>query len=164
MRSIRVAPFGARSRRVKSRRPDFVTLDVVQTCRVGRCAFAGHYRSSYSFFSPLGAIEQDYGHLNVLPTTEPTELSVTISGPSEIQPEAVCTWSASATGGQAPYQFSWYNDGIPVGAGPYYTGGKDPASQSDHFTLRVDATDSGSGEGSATLVVYEDAQAMQCMQ
>jgi len=47
-----------------------------------------------------------------------------------------------------------------VGSGRYYTGGKDPDSLSDHFTLRVAV--SGGGVGSSTITVYEDESARMC--
>lgn len=127
---------------------------------------AGHnIPGHFSWFSAYGSIVTEFGWLDVLPPSgPPTQLSVTISGPAQIQPGAACMWQASADAGEPPYQFSWYNDGLPVGTGPYFIGGKDPGGLLDHFTLRVDATDSGTGAGDTTLVVYESPSAPACFQ
>ena len=92
----------------------------------------------------------------------PVPVEVSISGPTEIQPEAICSWEAVVepppAGGN--YTYDWYNDGIHRGSGRYYTGGKDPGSMRDWFTLRVDV--SGHGGGSSTIRVYEDESARMC--
>jgi hypothetical protein len=120
----------------------------------------------FSWFSPIGGIVTDLGGpiSFTLPPPPPTELSVAISGPTQIRPGAVCTWQANVSGGAPPYHYSWYNDGIGVGTQQWYTGGKNPGNQTDHFTLRVDVTDSGTGVGSATLVAYENPSAPICVQ
>lgn len=90
----------------------------------------------------------------------PVQVEVSISGPTEIQPEAICSWEAVVEPPGGNYTYAWYNDGIYGGSGRYYTGGKDPNSMRDWFRLRVDV--SGHDGGSSTIRVYEDESARMC--
>lgn len=92
------------------------------------------------------------------------ELDVSINGPTQIQPGTTCSWSAVAEPPPMNPSYGWYNDGVPAGGAQYYTGGKDPGSLSDHFTLRVDVTGSDNSTGSATITVYETPGAPMCFQ
>jgi len=44
-----------------------------------------------------------------------TPLSVSISGPSHVRTNVTCTWTASVSGGTAPYTYDWVG-----GYGGYY--------------------------------------------
>lgn len=44
-----------------------------------------------------------------------TPLSVSISGPSRVRTNVTCTWTASVSGGTAPYTYQWLG-----GYGGYY--------------------------------------------
>ncbi|HEX7239606.1 MAG TPA: S8 family serine peptidase, partial [Longimicrobiaceae bacterium] len=49
-------------------------------------------------------------------------LSVSIGGPATVAPYSSATWTASGSGGTAPYSYTWYRDGVVVGTGATYTG------------------------------------------
>lgn len=97
--------------------------------------------------------------LGVVPPTPP---SVSIDGPTQIQPGATCTWQALASGGAPPYAYSWTNNGALAGTGEYYTGSKDPGNTNSYFTLRVTVTDAASASNYHEITVYENSSAMIC--
>ena len=96
------------------------------------------------------------------PPPPPPTLNVSISGPTQIQPGATCTWDAVLGNGTAPYSYTWYNDNMQVGSGPEYTGSKDPGNLGDHFPIRVHVTDATNAWGETTIVVYENSAAQMC--
>jgi subtilisin family serine protease len=97
-------------------------------------------------------------------TVAPPPPTVSISGPTLIQPGATCTWDAIVTNGTPPFSYLWSGQVQPWGTtGPSYTGGKDPAQSSNSFTLRVDVTDSANGTGWASITVTEDPSAPPCI-
>ncbi len=113
----------------------------------------------------LGGISQDFDGLLTYyyaPPPPPPPVDVTILGPTQIRPEAICSWQAVVDPPGGTYTYNWYNDGIPRGTGAYYLGGKDPGNLTNRFTLRVDV--SGDGAGSETITVYENPSARACFQ
>lgn len=88
--------------------------------------------------------------------------SVSISGPTQIEPGATCTWYANVSDGTAPYGYQWTNNDAPVGTSYYYTGSKDPGSFASSFRVKVVVTDAGGRQGSYEITVYEDSSAGLC--
>ncbi|HEV2735482.1 MAG TPA: S8 family serine peptidase [Longimicrobiaceae bacterium] len=81
--------------------------------------------------------------------TYTTPLSVYISGPTNVEPYTYGTWSASSTGGTAPYSYTWYRDGAVVGTGATYTGYVEDGG----MQLQVNATDAAGGTATRSLWV-----------
>jgi len=141
---------------------DSVTLAGVHNGDNDEPVYSSYYRA---YFSPLANVMQDLGEFDArapAPPPPPPPVDVSILGPTQIKPEAICTWEAVVDPPGGTYSYAWYNDGILAGTGQYYTGGKDPANQTDHFTVRVDV--SGDGLGSQTITVYESPSAPFCFQ
>lgn len=106
----------------------------------------------------------DAAHAVGIAPIPPDTLNVSISGPTQIQPEATCTWEAVVSGGTPPYSYSWSGEVQPTGGtDQWYTGGKDPAQLSDWFRLRVDVSDAGTGSGWHEITVTEDGSAPVCI-
>ena len=105
------------------------------------------------------------GKINVYETlyvAPPNELTVSISGPASVKPNAWCTWWGDASGGTTPYTFKWYKDAAllktEVGSSSELT----INTGSANFVLKLEATDSGSGSGNSTKTVTVTSSAMEC--
>jgi Bacterial Ig-like domain (group 2) len=86
-------------------------------------------------------------------------LSVSISGPSSVQPNRQCEWYASVTGGTAPYTYSWsQSTGSGSGFDDYYYG-----SSSNSFTLTVTVTDAAGQSKTASKWVSVSTKAYACL-
>lgn len=85
-------------------------------------------------------------------------LTVGISGPTLIQPDATCIWDAT-TNGTSPFSYTWYKHGYYAGTGSSYTGSAEPYTS---FTLEVIVTDYYGIQGSYEITVYENANAKVC--
>jgi hypothetical protein len=92
----------------------------------------------------------------------PSTLSVSISGPTQIQPGATCTWDAATSGGNPPYSYQWSKDGAPAGNSYYYTGSKDWGSGNSWFRLIVSVTDAAGAVRDTEITVYESSAAGIC--
>lgn len=92
----------------------------------------------------------------------PSSLSVSISGPTRIQPGATCTWDAPTSGGSPPYSYQWTNDGQLAGSSYSYTGSKAWGSSSSWFSLKVSVTDAAGTIRDAEITVYVDSSAGIC--
>jgi pimeloyl-ACP methyl ester carboxylesterase len=90
--------------------------------------------------------------------------SVSISGPTEIRPGAVCTWYASVGDGTPPYSYGWTNDGMPVGNDYSYTGSKGAGSTGSSFLVRVLVTDAVGAQGAREITVSENSSADLCFE
>lgn len=78
------------------------------------------------------------GSPNRLLYTKQPALSVRIDGPTTLGPYTRCTWYATISGGQPPYQYQWTRDGAVVSTSSSYT-----VAQGGHtdFVLDVRVTD-----------------------
>ena len=65
--------------------------------------------------------------------------NVSISGPTNVRPMATCSWSGSASGGAAPYSYSWSAIGAS-GTGPFFDYTNDAVDGSS-FTVQLTVTD-----------------------
>jgi Subtilase family len=110
--------------------------------------------------------EFGHGKLNVarslgfytIPAGPPPIGSLTLDGPSMVQPNQQCTWWASATGGVTPYTFKWYKNGVYKGTGTEIM----LATGSSPFTLRLDLRDGASQTESTSLSVSISGAADPC--
>ena len=114
----------------------------------------------YSAYGDIRLELQSYGTLNPLyaPPPPPPSLSVSISGPTRVQPDVYCNWSSAVSGGSPPYNYSWTQGGTIVGNGAsvsLYTG-------SASFSLGLTVTDANQAQGSATMSVSVTSSARVC--
>lgn len=79
-------------------------------------------------------------------------LSVSISGPSTMQPYEYGYWSAARSGGVGPYSYAWYRDGVLVGTGATYS----DAAGDYSFQLQLNVTDANGA--TATGYMYVSVQ------
>ncbi|HUF29777.1 MAG TPA: S8 family serine peptidase [Gemmatimonadaceae bacterium] len=122
----------------------------------------------------LGAAGRDaqfgYGLLNITgaiaadPPASPPPLSVSIDGPTQIQPGATCTWYAAVGNGTPPYSYQWTASQMapPSGTDYYFTASKDAGSFATSWPLKVVVTDAVGGSGEHEITVYEDPSAFTC--
>jgi hypothetical protein len=89
-------------------------------------------------------------------TTSPP-VSVSISGPSLVRPNATCTWNAMVSNGTPPYTYSW--SGLGSGTGDAIT----LAVPSGGGTLTVDVWDAVSAHATSSLTVTTRTSAPICM-
>lgn len=89
----------------------------------------------------------------------PPGFAVSISGPTQVRPSAMCTWSVSATGAPGEVAFTWYRDEVLVGNGAFYEG-QAPGTETT-FQLVVQAV-SGDEGAVAQLSVTTSSQAPEC--
>ena len=76
-------------------------------------------------------------------------LTVSIDGPTVLQPYEYGTWTAIPAGGTGPYSYTWYRDGAAVRTGATYGG----SVEATGFQLRVTATDAAGASASSTVQV-----------
>lgn len=94
-----------------------------------------------------------------------TPATVTLDGPTKIQPGGTCTWTATISSGcsGSSYTYHWYVGTQWVGTGPSYTGGKLSGIQNGYpWYLRVDAIYNGTIAASREIQVSESTRAMAC--
>lgn len=104
-----------------------------------------------------------YGLLQVQEALQLPPLTVSISGPTKIKPDATCTWESSVSNGSGPFTYEWKNDGFPVSDSASYTGGELAGSTDDAFPLRLEVMDANGAEGSDDIFVEEDPNAFECI-
>jgi hypothetical protein len=80
----------------------------------------------------------------------PAPLSVAIDGPNPVPAHRYCTWDAMASGGTAPYAYSWTVNGNPAGDGSETLSITTPGSA---FTIGVTATDANNLQAITSLSV-----------
>lgn len=101
-----------------------------------------------------------------IPTIDCTLTSVTLDGPTQIQPGATCMWSAGVSTSycnDSRYDYEWYAANQWVGSGQDYSGGK-PANVPNGYPwkLRVEVTIDGRDVGIYEIEVRESANAPVC--
>jgi hypothetical protein len=84
------------------------------------------------------------------PPPPPPSLSVAIDGPNRVPARRSCTWTASASGGTAPYAYAWTVNGNPAGDDSDTLTITTPSSA---FTIGVSATDANSLHATSSLSV-----------
>jgi len=95
----------------------------------------------------------------------PDPPTVSLWGPDEVQPdEELCLWSASVSGGQSPFTYTWYNDGFweQSGSSSTYTGGVRGDDTDGRFILKVIVTDDNNESDSDQILVMVDEMADIC--
>lgn len=94
----------------------------------------------------------------------PPPLSVSIDGPTQIEPGATCTWYAVVGNGTSPYSYQWTASQMAPSSGTdyYFTASKDAGSFATSWPLKVVVTDAVGGQGEHEITVYEDPSAGLC--
>lgn len=92
----------------------------------------------------------------------PNPLSVSISPVYELSPTCSPTWSASVTGGNAPFSYAWYHNDNYVSSGPSYsystTCPDDSPRLPEVMNIRVTVTDSSVPNQSASTLWTNDPE------
>lgn len=92
------------------------------------------------------------------PTPVPPAFTASIVGASTVPPNTPCNYSATVSGGTAPFQYQWYLDQMPVGVGGSSFFWSFPASAE----LSLVVTDASSATASSSLQVWVDFYAAGC--
>jgi hypothetical protein len=123
----------------------------------------GGESGSYFSFSPMTGIETEFNaYIDVIVDEPILPFDLHIDGPEEIQPETECLWEGSAAGGTTPIAFTWEINGIAVGNGAQYIGGKPGWVSGSSFGLKLTATNDA-GSTSTQITIYEDINAPLCI-
>lgn len=101
----------------------------------------------------------DSVHTIVNPPTIPPTIS--IDGPTRIQPGATCIWSASVSGGLSPYTYDWHMDGVDMGSDATLDAAK-PTGLGSPFTVYLDVWGADGGHSSTSINVTESSTAPIC--
>ena len=110
-------------------------------------------------FSPYGGMRQDFGSVTNIytPPSGPPLTGVTISGPSTVPQDGLCTWFGSVSDGTAPYRFRWYQGAQLVKTEIGTTTEVTLYTGTQNFVLKLTAVDSGSeprsGEDTKSITV-----------
>jgi hypothetical protein len=65
-----------------------------------------------------------------------------ISGPTNVRPFAICSWSAYTNGGLSPYSYAWSGPGATSGTGEWFDY-QNGVPSGGSFTLSLNVTDAG---------------------
>ncbi len=96
---------------------------------------------------------------NGAPIPPPQPFTVTISGPTEVQPYVTCLYQALPLNGTPPLSYAWTADGVAVGAdSPYYY----HTTGANAFELGVTVTDA-QGIAWNSLAVTVSVGAQECL-
>ncbi len=91
---------------------------------------------------------------------QPPTYSASITGPTEVQPYATCSFAASTTSPDAPYSYEWFADGVTTGfTGWYYYHTAGPSA----FTLSVTIVDAQGRHLYASHEVTVSSTAPECL-
>jgi subtilisin family serine protease len=94
------------------------------------------------------------------PPPPPPPFTVSIDGPSPVQPFSSCLYQALTQSGTPPFSYAWKADGVPVGSdSPSYRHNAGTSS----FVLEVIVTDAGAQGASGSMSVTVDAGAPECL-
>ena len=92
-------------------------------------------------------------------SVSPCRPHITISGPSVVRPNAMCTYTATVTGGSGSYtSMHWYSDGAGLGDGSSVTIN---TSSLDGF-INILVTDANGTNNSGSFAVTLDSNASNC--
>lgn len=123
----------------------------------------GAWPDSVFIYSPMLGIEEDLGNYLDVITSAPTAPSgLSISGPTEIEPDATCTWQGSVTSGTTPFSYEWRNDNVLVSETDSYTGGLLPGTLGSSFVLKFTVSNDA-GVSNTQITVTEDENASPCL-
>ncbi len=145
----------------------FVGSDYTQAYAIGIHAMGGGIFSHVS-----AAITEMYDEMPSIglldpatdpPPPPPPPLSVSITGPSKVKPSATCLWTATPTGGAAPYTYAWYVNSVPVSNGSPYPQELIYQNGGTGFTISVHVTDSQGSSGDQAKSVTVSATAQNCL-
>jgi hypothetical protein len=116
------------------------------------------------YYSSMSQIEMDFGaYLDVITNAPTLPSGLSITGPTEVEPGATCSWQGNVTGGTTPFSYSWTIDGgQTVSTTDNFTGGKPPESLLSSFVLRFTVTNDAGSEY-AEITVTEDQNAEICL-
>lgn len=92
--------------------------------------------------------------------SQPQPLSAAIAGASTVQPNVVCTWVASVSGGTSPYSYEWRRGRQVVSTQPEYTGNTGTRG----FFLQLTVRSADSQTASDNLSVKVSASAPICLE
>jgi pimeloyl-ACP methyl ester carboxylesterase len=101
------------------------------------------------------------GTIVVTAAPPPGITNVSIGGPGVVRGGSVCTWTATVTGGTAPYSYRWTKNGVAVGDDLSSLTLSTPTSQ---FTLALTVTDSHSSSKAGSRTVSVSSSAAVCVQ
>jgi hypothetical protein len=124
----------------------------------------GGFATGPFHFSSMNQIEMDFsGYIDVITDAPTLPSGLSITGPTEIQPEATCLWQGNVTAGTAPLSYSWTIDGgSTVSTTDSFIGGKPPESLLSSFVLRFTVTNDA-GTQYVQITVTEDENAEMCL-
>lgn len=139
--------------------PVFGNLNIHGHAHLSGVLFAANPDAKRTYFSPMSQVRADISglvtHGDPPDPPPPPPLSVDIQGPTTVPPNETCTWWATGTGGEAPFNYQW--SGVLSGTGSQIWG-----SLSSSGTLRVDISSSDSQEAWDELWVTVSPSAPSC--
>lgn len=90
-------------------------------------------------------------------------ITASILGPSSMQPDAECLFSASVSGGTPPYTFQWWRDGVQVGTGESVLISRQSGSSATQLRVQLQAWDYNDDYDYIEKMVDLDEEAPICM-
>ena len=135
---------------------------LVQTLSSSTTSYTYNSSSLYGTYKITSYNSQ--GNSANAPTINFAPLSVSISGPTEVQPYTYPIWKANPSGGSSPYQYYWeinvqYRSGGSSGwtyFGNQQSEGRTYDTSTYKVDLRVTVTDANSSTVTATYTAYYD--------
>lgn len=141
---------------LKAYSPSWSALDVRYRLALGATDLGSAGRDTYF----------GYGLLNIagaIQAQAPQALSAGINGPNSVKPSATCLWTASASGGLAPYSYVWMVNDVPVDNGSPYPEELIYKNSGSGFTVSVNVFDGVGASASRSKSVTVSASAPNCV-
>lgn len=85
-------------------------------------------------------------------------MTVDIGGPTHVEPNQWCTWTADVSGGTGPYTYAWYRNGSLVDEDNTYTA----STGSSDFDLEVEVDDAFGWTSGDFVTVQVDFSGQSC--